>query len=377
MDNAAIDRETNVREVILGTSIYGKARVAGKPDVRLVPSVDDATFHITLEGTIRSQTIGYNGPVRVHSHSVTTFTASRPVVFEPWRGFYGLPSHVSAHTKSFLDGISSTRPGLIGRIICRRARKTEAAQHAQATEIARQKAESRIKSGFDRTSEQRLARLNKVADFRTLATAALRATGRGEPRYACCTTPHYLQFAARLGDSGAAIELPANDKTSGASIEIWIHESLMRNPVAFATDWGTPSGASGAFLRPFTSSTGHFEYATIAGDALHSITGNRFQLAKLENWQVIQVDVPIVAKSTLAASFARAIEPSSKPVSPPVMTNRRVWTSGAFTADAEFLSLDGNVVRLRRPTGIKTSIPLNKLSLADRNWIKDHSAVAR
>jgi hypothetical protein len=219
MDNAAIDRQTDVCEVILGTSIYGKARVQGKPDVQLVPSADDATFHITLEGTIHSQTIGYNGPVIVRSRSVTTFTATRPVVFEPGKGFYGLPSQVSAHTESFVEGISSTRRGLIGRMITRRARKIEAAQHAEATEIARQKAEARIKSGFDRNSEQRLARLNKVADFRTLATAALRARGGVEPRYACCTTPHYLQFTARFGDSGAAIELPAAEGSEGAAIE--------------------------------------------------------------------------------------------------------------------------------------------------------------
>src|SRR5436190_10311502 len=125
MDNAAIDRQTEVREVILGTSVVGTARVTGKPDVKLIPSVDDATFYITLEGTIHSRTTGYNGPAIIHSRSVTTFTASRPVVFEPGRGFYGLPSRVSARTESFVEGISSRRRGLVGRIVSRRAGKID------------------------------------------------------------------------------------------------------------------------------------------------------------------------------------------------------------------------------------------------------------
>jgi hypothetical protein len=375
MDNAAIDRQTDVREVILGTSIYGKARVQGKPDVQLVPSVDDATFHLTLEGTIHSQTIGYNGPVIVHSRSVTTFTATRPVVFEPGKGFYGLPSQVSAHTESVVEGISSTRRGLIGRIITRRARKIEAAQHAETTEIARQKAEARIKVGFDRSSEQRLARLNQVADFRTLATAALRARGGEEPRYACCTTPHYLQFAARFGDSGAAIELPAAERREGAAIEVWVHQSLLENPLFLGAEGVTPQTESKSLAWPLAGVTEYLRSSAIRTEAFPTMFSNPVRVTKAEDWTIFQVDVTTQADAAPPLSVAPVVRAS--PESDPIPAKRRIWTSGNFTADAEFLSLEDGVVRLRRPTGIRTSIPLEKLSLADRTWITNHLSIDR
>jgi hypothetical protein len=291
------------------------------------------------------------------------------VVFEPGKGFYGLPSQVSAHTETFVEGISSTRRGLIGRMITRRARKIESAQHAEATEIARQKAEARIKSGFDRSSEQRLARLNKVADFRTLATAALRARGGVEPRYACCTTSHYLQFAARFGDSGAAIELPKAHGSDGSDIEIWVHESLLGNPPFPDPDGIAPETDSGSVQRPFANIAEYLKNSAIGAETFQSMVSNRLRVTKAEDWTVFHVDMAALPKAV--PSIAVASKRSTPTESDPVAANRRIWTSGGFTADAEFLSLDGDIVRLRRPTGIRTSIPLEKLSLADRNWIKN------
>ena len=64
---------------------------------------------------------------------------------------------------------------------------------------------------------------------------------------------------------------------------------------------------------------------------------------------------------TLAAGDASAV-------------GRRIWTSGKFTADAEFVGLEGNIVRLRRVSGIGTRIPFEKLSALDQQWIQTHLA---
>lgn len=221
------DRETDVRDVILGTSIRGRARILGKPGVQLVESSDQATFYITCNGTVNSRTTGYNGPAIIYSRSVTNFTATKRVIFEAGKGFIGLPSQVTAHTQTFVEGIGSTRRGLIGRIVCRRAAKIEAERHAEATEIARQKVERRIAAAFEKQSEERLARLSWVTRLRLLAAATLRVGGeRGAALHIFDDTELLADCAASFGgergDSSASGNDAAGGSIAGRSLGLWI-----------------------------------------------------------------------------------------------------------------------------------------------------------
>jgi len=229
-------RETEVRDVILGTQIYGRARIDAQPGVTLAECPDQATFQVTVEGTAHSRSTGYNGPAIIYSRSVTTFTATKQVIFEPGRGFYALPPKVVARTQTFTDGVGSSRGGIVGRVVRRKAGQQVAARHAESQEIARQKAEQRIAIAFDRHMEQRLARLNRAAEFRSLVIAALRPSGSGEPKYACCSTPKYLQIATNFGDGGPAIELPVKGSASQAAapVEVWLHHSLVGDRLGVA-----------------------------------------------------------------------------------------------------------------------------------------------
>ncbi len=67
VNNKAFDRQIDVRDVILGTSIYGTVRIVGKPGIKLADSPDQATFHIIFDGTAYSQTTGYNGPAIIEA----------------------------------------------------------------------------------------------------------------------------------------------------------------------------------------------------------------------------------------------------------------------------------------------------------------------
>ncbi len=227
-------RETEVRDVILGTSIYGRASIQAQPCVALQECPDQATFQIVIEGAAHSRSTGYNGPAIIYSRSVTTFRATRQVIFDPGRGFYALVPQVQARTQTFLDGIGSSRGGIVGRIVRRRASRQAAAQHELATEIARQKAERRIAMLFERHTEQRLARLNRIADLRGMAIAALRPAGSGEPNYACCTTPNYLQIATNFTAAEPSIALPGAASAAAAPIEVWVHRSLLGDRLAAA-----------------------------------------------------------------------------------------------------------------------------------------------
>lgn len=245
INDKAIDREFNVADVILGTSISGTARVTGQPGVRLVASPDKATFLITLEGVATSRTTGYNGPAILYCRSVTRFTATKQVVFDPGQGFYGLPAKVTAQTQTFLEGVDSTRGGIVGRIVRNRAGQIAAQSHDEATEIARQKAARRIEIAFERGSAERLARLNWIADLRSKAVAVLSPAGNGEPKYSSCTTPDYVQMATSFGNTNSPVELPDSENASAdnphldqqiAPVQLWIHDSLIVGQLAGGLD---------------------------------------------------------------------------------------------------------------------------------------------
>jgi len=312
-----VDRQASVRDEILGTSIQGTARIIGKLGVTLAESPDQATFHIFFDGTAYSQTTGHNGAAIIHSRSVTTFTATKLIVFEPGKGFHGSAPKVTARTETFVEGIGSTRGGgLIGGIVRHEAARIEAKQHAETTEIATQIAEQRIAAEFELNSEERLARMNWITELRSMAATALRTTGGGDPKYVCSTTPHYLQIATSFGEGNSAIELPHRPMAAapGSPIEIWIHESLLGrdNPVV----------ANGGGIRiPTKESINAISAAALVLGAnsdstaqLVSLIEERsLRMQQVGTWRVISWDQPCIEFSS--TSVARTPVPSLPPPS--------------------------------------------------------------
>jgi len=286
-------RETEVRDVILGTQIYGQARIDATPGVTLAECPDQATFQVTVEGTAHSRSIGYNGPAIIYSRSVTTFTATKQVVFEPGRGFYALPPKVLARTQTFTDGVGSSRGGIVGRVVRRKAGQQVAARHAESQEIARQKAEQRIALAFDRHMEQRLARLNRAAEFRSLVIATLRPAGSGEPKYACCSTPKYLQIATNFGDGGPAIELPVKGPLSAAAapVEVWIHQSLVSGRLGVALELLSSQAGANDLLLALAAAARVIERQNgKASRPLAALAGNwPVKVNQLGEWSVVEV----------------------------------------------------------------------------------------
>ena len=228
-----VDETRPVRDVILGTPVYGKSRTTGKPTVDLVDDDKCASFVLTLKGTTVSRTTGYNGPAVIHSRSETYFTATKRVVFEPGKGFVAEPAKINARTRIINEGIGSTRPGIRGRIVQRRAAPQVAANRPTAEEIVRQKAMRRVTEAFDRQLEGRLARLNRSLDMREAIAFVL--GGDTEPRYSFCTRNGCVQIVASAGegdDSAASVQLPQLDQQA-APVQIWVHESLVGDNLAF------------------------------------------------------------------------------------------------------------------------------------------------
>jgi len=109
LGNHDVDRQIDVRDTILGTSVSGKMRLVGKPSVTLVESPDRAILKLRFSGTTYSRTTGHNGPAIIYNRTVTTFSATRQIVLEPGKGVYGVQPQVIARTQVFLEGIDSRR----------------------------------------------------------------------------------------------------------------------------------------------------------------------------------------------------------------------------------------------------------------------------
>lgn len=356
------ERQAEVRDNVLGTAVFGVAQISGQPRVELTPSPDQATFRIVFQGTVNSQTIGYNGPAIIHSRSETRFAAARQMVFDPARGFFALEPQVEAHTQIFTNQIGSTRGGLIGRIVRRRAARLARERRADATEIARQKNSQRILAAFDEVTRERLAKLNSQPQLRALALVAMRHLGQQDPTYACCTSSQYMQIAARFGSGGAAFgALPTGATAAPPTlVEFWLHHSLTADRLRAAIEEVQSQGEPGDFLKailPLGSAAADIE--SHARGVAESLARQSIDVTESGEWRIVTLP-----RSAKAAALA-AMRPAPR---------HRTWTSGTFTADAEFVALEGSIVRLRRTSGVGTRIPFDKLSTADKAWIRTHLA---
>lgn len=424
VDSTEVDREMRIQDVILGTSVFGTAQVNGEPGIKLTNCADKAKFWITLRGTVNSRTTGYNGPAVIYSRSITTFTATRLVTFEPDKGFTGSPAQVNTSTRTIIDGIGSTRGGLIGRIVRRRASRMEASQHDLVQEIVRQRVASRIRNTFHKQSDLRLAKMNEAVDLRKLAQVYQLPLLTQDVKWFCSTTSKYLQLATQAGN-GRAIDLPVNDPANSqpATIEIWLHESLVG-----------PQFAAGLELLKLQAEKSKLGLTIATAVRLMNIDADRaerissllaekpIQLHKVQGWSVAKLEMPpreiakvvqgmqpeTIANGTakLAPSASQSMRRQSgqpnvamqqsfgqspstllsrtSPALPPVeqskaldnspSTEARVWTSGPYTAEARFIALDGNTVRLRRTSGVNTKIRFDLLSAEDQRWIRRYLA---
>ncbi|WP_254507504.1 SHD1 domain-containing protein [Anatilimnocola floriformis] len=377
-----VNRESDVQEQMLGTTVIGKAKVTGTPVVKLIESGDSAKFQIILEGTAVSHTTGYNGPAIVTSRSTTKFTATKLVVFEPTRGFYGQPAKVNATTQTTIENIDSTRGGIIGRIVRRRAAAIEAGQHGQFEQIAAQRAERRIQLAFEKTAAHRLAKLNEVADVRSLASATGHSHSPMDIKYSCCTTPHYFQIATSFSDSGPPLELPKYDPNNphNAPVEVWVHDTFIGEPIATGIDLLAKQAETNKLALTISAvarTLGSAEFT----DKIPTVIGRQtLHMHKIGHWRVAKVEIPAPDLAEVVQVLRPVSAPSKPAVLPKVTVDvadaNRTWTSGKYTAEAKFVGIDGKTVKLQRTTGVNTTIPLEKLSDADQAWIKEYLAKA-
>ena len=284
-----IDEVLPVDEEILGVQAVGQARVVGEPDLVLADDPAQATFRVTVTGTVVSQTVGRKGPVKIHSTSTTAFTATKRVSFQPGRGFVGNPAEIEAQSSSQTDRIVPDRRGVLGRAIERRAWRRVDESRAEVNQIVQAKAEVKIREAFDRLLDARLARLNRRVDQRYLVAALL--GGEKTPHYRCATRDGSLVIVASAdppagdGRGDGRIFEPLAALRSQPPVQVWVAESVIGERLAAALRgvdlarqlW---AGAAGGQPAPATS----------AADS--SPSRRTYDFSAIGNWIVLHADGP-------------------------------------------------------------------------------------
>jgi hypothetical protein len=303
--NRQIDIQAPVSDVILGTPVSGVGRVTGQPHVFLEPSADQASFFVTVSGTVSSRTVGRKGPATIYSRSVTTFTATKRVVFEPGKGFYAGPPQIAATTQVSTDGIAISRSGIIGRIMRRKAWEQVAAHRPQVTAIARQRAVTRVAAAFENLVAERLAQLNERIEFRTLI-AGLRDQATGTPQIVCSTTPQYVEIADTLANERERVELPvlASASEANAPIELWIHQRLVPKGVAKVLKKVLSSPDQNGLLQALALSPGPLGKEAAAALTMF-VTDNQIGIQTLGEWTVVEIHARPAARLATVRSLYR------------------------------------------------------------------------
>jgi len=143
-----------VSDCILGTAIFGSGLAQGQAIAELVPNAERAQVELVINGTVHSNSVGYNRSVQIYSDGVTWLDTRKPIYLEPER-IWAAPSYSRARTSTTTKDIDAPHK-IVERIAWRRVQK----QLPQAEAIASDHAAQRASSSADERSDQEIADLD-------------------------------------------------------------------------------------------------------------------------------------------------------------------------------------------------------------------------
>ena len=150
----AINRPVDIRDNILGASIWGNGRMTGNVTIELIPSQDKAIFETVLKGRVNTNTTGSSSGVTFNSRGVTGFHVRKRMIFDEF-GLAAQRTRCSAETNNNVYNVSA------GRIKSNIAWDRIAENKAQSNYIAARHAETRISNSFEQEAAPTLVKNKK------------------------------------------------------------------------------------------------------------------------------------------------------------------------------------------------------------------------
>ena len=216
-----IDEPIDVNENILGTQVRGAGKLTGRLSGTFVPRADAAVIRVTLDGELKTSTVGSNGPARVHSDNTTTVKTVKDIVVSQ-SGIVAAPAKTDAQQLSLINRVNYTRNGPLVRMVApNQIRQRKPASDTESERLTKRRFNSRL----DQEVNGHVDRLNKILKDTTgsdeslqLTFDQLRTNDRELSLSACAGTRHQL---------GAPTTAPAQEL--GRGIFVQCHESFLQN----------------------------------------------------------------------------------------------------------------------------------------------------
>jgi hypothetical protein len=235
-----VDRFRPVRDCILGTRIIGNGHLQGNVVGRLAPSHGQIQVDLVLTGQFRSDSVGYNGPVRLPSIGQGAITVTRSL----WIGQDGVSLSNVTSSASLNTTITSIQHPL--GIVRRIASKQVAQKKPQADQIARERFRTQVVNDFEAQTSEAAQRLRSGTASGTSSTGQLpviadaqkvfKRLNLSQPTLSIGSTSNsvLLQATQRTGKQLAASTPPPQLTTLDSAMRnsdatLQIHESLIDN----------------------------------------------------------------------------------------------------------------------------------------------------
>jgi len=220
---ARVDVREPVREWILGTDVRGTGHMVGWRKLQIIPCEQHALFAIRVEGVLDSDTIGYNGPARIYSHSKTPFVSQKLIQFGP-DGLTAQPARCDASVSTDIQDVDVTcRSQCVEKIAWRRTFQQKPAAEREAA----WKAERRIARRVDQEADERLAKAQ--SEYLQKIREPLADRDLFPDLFLTKTTADAFHVTIRqMGHSGLAAGTSAPQAPEGAVV-VQVHQSFVNN----------------------------------------------------------------------------------------------------------------------------------------------------
>jgi hypothetical protein len=234
-----VDRKGVVNKMVLGSHCTGESHTTGQIRAELLPDSQEAAFDLYFRGRTVTTTKAVQEPGVCWSRTFTDFTAKRRIIFEPREGFQVVgDDEIETKTSLVYDGFGSTRR--FGRRLIERITERKSNQMTgQAIAIADRDNKKEVAESYARESDQQVAAANEGLDLVRYVNNFLGDQDKLQ-LHAKSTQDFIYIGIGPVGEKYAPMaELPPR-QGKRSPIEVWVHASLLSDPVAAAVKLVTP-----------------------------------------------------------------------------------------------------------------------------------------
>jgi len=189
-----VDQHRSIRDCILGTTIIGNGHLLGNLEARLAPSRGSVQLDLILTGRFDSDTVGYNGPVRLPTVGRGQTSARRSV----WIDEQGVRLSPTTASASLSSQVTSVQHPL--KIVRKIARKKVAQQQPRSERIAERRLLDQVSASFDKQTSEATASRAPLARF-DQARVMLKRFNLSEPVRTLGSTDSVAYLEATVRDA--------------------------------------------------------------------------------------------------------------------------------------------------------------------------------